>query len=163
MTTENVLKVDITLSLSLEGFDGKEVESKRAILAEKGTPLPLLKKGDFVKGIKNPVNGKASLRLGVDNGGHRVVIEHKFKIKRSLFLVHRVKSIYNATQEVLEHIPIVGKILAKVAPDAKQKIDCVYEIEISPDHLMWYRVLLGRAKKPKKSHLFEGRFRVSSE
>jgi len=162
MTTENFLPVDIILSLSLEGFDGKELERKRAILAEKGTLLPVLKKGDFVKGVKVPVNGKAYLILGVDNGGHRVIVEHKFRLKKSLFLVHDIKSIYNATQEALKHIPVVGKTIEKIAPDAKQKVDCVYEIEISPDCLMQYSVLVGRERKRKKSLLFEGEFRVSS-
>jgi len=158
----NVLPVDITLSLSLEGFDGKEVESKRAILAEKGTPVPVMKKGNFVKAKKVPVNGKAFIRLSVDNGGHRVIVENKFDIKRSLFLVHRAKSIYNAGQDALVHIPWVGKTIARIAPDAKQKVDCVYEIEISRDRIMRYRVLVGRERKPKKSRLFEGEFRVSS-
>jgi len=161
MTTQNFLSVDITLSLTLEGFDGEEVECKRAILAEKGTPLPLLKKDDFVKGVKVPVNGKAYLILGVDNGGHRVIVEHKFRLKKSLFLVHGIKSIYNATQEALKDIPVVGKTIEKIAPDAKQKVDCVYEIEISPDCLMQYSVLVGRERKRRRSHVFEGEFLVS--
>ena len=162
MTTENFLPVDITLSLSLKGFDGKVVRSVKAILVEKGTPLPLIKeKGNFVKDVKVPVNGRAFIRLSADNGGHRVIVEDDFVIKRSLFLIHRVKNIYNATQETLEYIPVVGKIIAKIAPDAEQIVDCVYEIEISSDGIMRYSVLVGRERKPKKSFLFEGELGVS--
>lgn len=130
-------------------------------LGGKGRAASSAEERRFRQGCQVPVNGKAYLILGVDNGGHRVIVEHKFRFKKSLFLVHRVKSIYNATQEALKDIPLVGKTIERIAPDAKQKVDCVYEIEILPDCLMRYSVLIGRERKRRRSHLFEGEFLVS--
>lgn len=162
MTTvaQNLLGVDLVLELTLKGFDGEQVQHKHMIIAERGLSVPLTREGVVIEGRKVPVNGAVEYKLAISDVRERVVDEIQCDIKKSLFLVHHLKGLFNGTQELLVYIPVIGKALAKIIPDAKQKVDVAYSLYVSDDRRLFYKVTIGRLKKPAKSIISQGEFQL---
>jgi len=155
-----ILGVDIVLEVTLEGFEEDMVQHKHQVIAEKGLLLPLKREGVLVAGRKVPVNGKVSYKLYIDQGKGRIINEEYCELRKYRFIIHRVKGLYNSLQKIVGYVPWVGKPLEKITPDAKQKVDVAYSLDVGMDKNLNYRVLIGRIKKPKKSIISEGQFQL---
>jgi len=150
---------DIYLDVSFLKFDGSDVQNKSLIILEQGKTLPLKLYDIFVDEVRVPYKGRIKIALTVKRSASitRKILSVDTEvppIKWYSYIGHG----YNICQKALQHIPVIGKPLEKVAPDAFQKVKLVYEISLTETRLMKYWIGLLRCADKQNLRTFKGEF-----
>jgi len=150
---------DIYLEVRFFKFDGSEVMNKSKIILEQGKTLPLKLYDIFVDEIGLPYKGRLKIAL---------TVKRTASIKREILSVDTeipplkwysyIGHCYNVGQKALQHIPVIGKPLEKIAPDAFQKVKLVYEISLTNERTINYWIALLRCKDKLCLKTFKGEF-----
>ena len=149
---------DIVLEGEFRGLGADVKGSKKASIIEKGTPVPCERSGILLKSIHVPVNGEVRVGLYAVGIRRRTIVEIVEGIRWTRW-VHYPLGIYNEIQEALGQIPLAGKVIERIAPDAWQTYHLTYLFRMSPDKRLEYKVsLVDTWDPPEEQALCAGEF-----
>lgn len=150
---------DIYLDVSLLGFDKSEVIQKSQIVLEQGKQLPAKTDSIFIEKAKAPYGGviRISLVAKRSAAGMRKILDECKKIHVAKWYSY-FGSIFNSCQKAIQHIPIVGKPLENVVPDAFQNVKLSYEISVTEENKLIYWMGLIRTSDNITLSVFRGEF-----
>ena len=138
------LEWDIYLDAILFGIDKNPIVKKSQIILEKSRQLPVEASGIFVDQQKVPCDGSFQVTLEAKNKGiTRIIIEEKKTIPDKKWY-STLGTWYNRSQEALREIPVVGKTIEKLTPDAYQKVKVIYALSVTEAKELSYTIKLTR-------------------
>jgi len=150
---------DIYLDISLLSFDKSEVIQKSQIVLEQGKHLPAKSDSIFIERAQAPYGGhiRISLMAKRSAGAMRKILDECKKIPVAKWYSY-FGSIFNSGQKAIQNIPIVGKPLEKVVPDAFQNVKLSYEISVTEEKKLIYWMGLIRTSDNITLSVFQGEF-----
>lgn len=130
---------DIYLDVSLLKFDKSEVIQKSEIVLEQGKQLPAKSHSIFIEKAQAPYGGyiRISLMAKRSAGSTRKILDECKKIPIRKWYSH-IGKIFNTGQKAIQHIPVVGKPLEQLVPDAFQNVKLSYEISVTEEKKLIY-------------------------
>ncbi|MGA2092212.1 MAG: hypothetical protein ABSH16_02235 [Sedimentisphaerales bacterium] len=140
-----VLGHDIYLDVKLLSFDQSVVMQKSSIILEQEKQLPIETDSFFIEKEKAPCGGsiEISLKTGRSTINTRTLRSELKKIPVEKWYSY-IGEFYNNGQEAIRHIPVVGKVLEKIAPDAYQKIKIHYHVSVTEEKQVSYWIHINR-------------------
>jgi len=150
---------DIYLDVALLSFDRSDVVQKSQIVLEQGKQLPAKSDSIFIEKAKAPYGGliRISLMAKRSAAATRKILDECKKIPVAKWYSY-FGSIFNSGQKAVQYIPIVGKALEKVVPDAFQNVKLSYEISTTEEKkLIYWMGLIGTSDNITLS-VFRGEF-----
>ncbi len=144
---------DLYLDVKLLGFDNSFVLQKSKLIIEHSTILPFSRISLFLQKDKIPCGGFIKIQLTAKHGQttskvKNLLLEHrKIPHKKTL---SRIGLLYNKCQKFIQKIPVVGKALEEIAPDAFQRINLNCYIEMASDRNCCYKINLMQSSDSKK-------------
>ena len=153
------LGCDIYLTVKFLSFDGSEVTKRGQILIEKAKQLPVKIHSMFIEGASVPCGGYIEISLTAKRFTSRQILDEYKKIpsgKWHSFL----GSVFNNGQKAIQHIPVVGKPLEKILPDAWQSVKLSCELSVTEDKKLSYWMGLIRRRDDITLLVFKGEFLV---
>jgi len=150
---------DIYLGIALLSFDRSDVAQKNQIVLEQGKQLPAKSDSIFIEKAKAPYGGfiRISLMAKRSAATTRKILDACKKIPVAKWYSH-FGSIFNSAQKAIQHIPVVGKALEKVVPDAFQNLKLSYEISVTEERKLIYWMGLIRTNDNITLSVFQGEF-----
>jgi len=150
-----IVGADLVLKATLKGFGGQEVFAKTITIFTAPTELPAKAEGKLFDDTSVPINGRIALELTLKRGSPLSLfqIEDELPVRR---LDRHIGSVYNWFQGAIHHIPIVGKPLDDLLPDANQFNRVEYSVNISMDRELTYRLDVFDSAEPKPVLSYEG-------
>lgn len=140
---------DIYLGITLLSFDKKEIRNKDQIVLEQARKLPIKIDSLFLKETKVPCGGFVHISLIARRSAattRKFLDEHKRIPAQNWFSF--LGTIYNNGQRAIQHIPIVGRPLESMAPDAYQNVRISQCISVTDEKKLTYSVrLLGHSSE----------------
>lgn len=152
---------DITLDVTLFGFNKSEISHKRHIILDRTRTLPIREKAVFIKKTNIPSGGFVKIILQAKSSGAtpKTIFEEFRKIPTKGILSCFGK-LYNDCQEIIRLIPLVGKALEKTAPDAFQRVKVYYDLLIGEKKELSYIIKLLKGDSGKRLLALEGDLRL---
>lgn len=151
--------LDIYLDVSLLSFDKSEVIQKSQIVLEQGKQLPTKSDSIFIERAHAPYGGhiRISLMAKRSAGATRKILDECKKIPLVRWFSH-VGTFFNNGQKAIQHIPVVGRPLEQLVPDAYQNVKLSYEISVTEEKKLIYRMELIRTSDNSPLSVFGGEF-----
>jgi len=155
----DIVDWDIYLGVSLLSFDKSEVIQKSRIVLEQGKQLPAKSDSIFIERAQAPYGGyiRISLMAKRSAGATRKILDVCEKISLVRWYSH-VGSIFNSGQNALRYIPVIGRPLEQLVPDAFQNVKLSYEISVTGKKKLIYRMELIRTSDNITLLVFQGEF-----
>jgi len=145
---------DVVLKARLLGFTGEEVTARETTVIEKGTLIPCARDGYLYENVWVPINGRAYVQLFIAEKRNRVVFENSYNLPWRGFW-HGLGGLYNGLQIALRHIPVVGRTVEQMAPDAQHAVSLRYLLAVSEDGILTWCIRVGHKDDLKKATALE--------
>ncbi len=155
----DTIGLDIYLEVALLSFDRSDVVQKSQIVLEQGKQLPAKSDSIFIEKEKAPYGGLIRISLIAKRSAAttRKILDECKKIPVAKWY-SSFGSIFNRAQKAIQHIPVVGKPLEKVVPDAYQNVKLSYEMSVTEEKKLIYWTGLIRTSDNITLLVFQGEF-----
>lgn len=148
---------DIFLHVKFESFDKSEICQKKELVLGHAQDLPAKANARFVNRQAVPHGGFIEVIFSVKRGQAAAITllsEHVCIPVKGW--ARNIGWAYNGCQKAIQHIPIIGKPLEKIAPDAYQNLRVNYEVEVANDGMCKYVINLKRDSGEDELLTWEG-------
>ncbi len=155
-----VLGTDLVMQATFYRFTREQQFSKTLTLLTRTTVLPAAKKGEFLEETSVPINGYISLELRLSTIPRNPVLrieQHELPVRR---WDRQLGSVYNWLQRSVHHIPVVGKPVEGLLPDARQFNSLRFDVSVSVDRELTYCVELMDSASPSPVSSWKGTHQI---
>lgn len=159
------LGTDVCVGITMLGFDGETIVASRdSILLEMDREVPCEVQRVFIDCERVPLAGTMEARVvSRTDSMERRIAEWRKSIP-SPGWYRKLLAIYNRGQKAIQVIPVVGKPLEQVAPDAFQRLQVVCTFKVDPSYLLNYEINVANIKSEDHPPLISiaGEFRLGA-
>ena len=141
MAKKKCVGCDIVLEAQFLGLKGEEVAGAQRVVVEKDATIPCTRKGTLLKEVKVATNGKIHFLLYASGSPKRTVTEVREGLEWTRPADYAA-ALYNNVQAAFRHIPLVGKTIEEVAPDAWHERDLKYRMRVDAKHVLTYEIII---------------------
>jgi len=138
---------DIYLDVTLLSYDNKsERMHKSQVIIEQARQLPIKADSMFIEKEEASYGGYIQILLTAQRSATTAKkILNVYRRIPDKKWYSRLWTFYNNGQEAIQHIPIIGKPLEKLIPDAKQQVRLHYNISITKEKYLSYFIHLNHS------------------